>query len=58
MSAACACGSQTTYELGCVQCTSACCPACSVQIESVAYCAGCAESIVGRDVHSPESALI
>ena len=58
MSAACACGSQTTYERGWVQCTSPCCPACSVQIESVAYCAGCAAAIVGRDVHSPKSMLI
>jgi hypothetical protein len=53
MSTACRCGRQAQYELGCVQCSTECCPDCSVQIESVAYCAACAAAIVGTDVRAP-----
>jgi hypothetical protein len=34
--------------LGCIQCGRACCPECSVQLESAAYCARCAESLIAQ----------
>jgi len=49
MSAMCGCGSETRYvfELGCVECGTACCPRCAVPLESVSYCARCAGDLLG-----------
>ena len=45
----CGCGSEGRYsfELGCVECGTACCPRCAVTLESVSYCARCAGELLG-----------
>jgi hypothetical protein len=48
MGARCRCGSEVHFHfnhLGCIQCGYACCPACSLEVESVAYCLSCAEAL-------------
>jgi hypothetical protein len=45
----CLCGHpihRPTDALGCIACGRACCPACAVPLESVAYCAGCASGLL------------
>ncbi len=32
--------------LGCLECGAACCPACAIHLESVAYCARCARALL------------
>ena len=49
MNARCRCGNLLThsfYQMGCIECGAACCPACAVLIESATYCARCAEAIL------------
>jgi hypothetical protein len=46
----CSCGGRIerpTDALGCIECGWACCPACAVPLESVAYCASCAGWLLG-----------
>jgi hypothetical protein len=46
----CSCGhplERLTDPLGCIECGRACCPACAVPLESVAYCARCASELLG-----------
>jgi hypothetical protein len=38
---------QASYDLGCIDCGTACCPACAVHLESVTYCRSCARSLLG-----------
>jgi hypothetical protein len=38
---------QAFYDLGCIDCGTACCPACAVPLESVTYCRSCARSLLG-----------
>jgi len=33
-------------DLGCIQCGRACCPLCGVSLESVIYCASCANALL------------
>lgn len=45
----CLCGhpiQRATDTLGCIECGRACCPACAVPLEAVAYCAGCASGLL------------
>ena len=35
------------YDLGCIDCGTACCPSCAVPLESVTYCRSCARSLLG-----------
>ncbi len=35
------------YDLGCIECGTACCPSCAVPLESVTYCRSCARSLLG-----------
>ena len=45
----CLCGQpvhRATDVLGCIACGRACCPACAVPLESVAYCADCASGLL------------
>jgi hypothetical protein len=35
------------YDLGCIDCGTACCSACAVPLESVTYCRSCARSLLG-----------
>jgi uncharacterized paraquat-inducible protein A len=45
----CECGTPIRVpldELGCVECGRLCCPACAVDLESTAYCARCAASLL------------
>ena len=49
MEAQCRCGCEVRYpfdHLGCIQCGSACCPACSYELESAHYCQNCAEILL------------
>ena len=49
MNAQCRCGRLVRYafhQLGCIQCGAACCPACAFPLESVTYCARCAEALL------------
>lgn len=49
MEARCRCGSPVPhpfYEMGCIECGAACCPACAVPLESATYCLRCAESVL------------
>jgi hypothetical protein len=46
----CGCGREVQYafhHLACIDCGAACCPSCSVGLESVTYCRGCAGSLLG-----------
>lgn len=48
MSRPCSCaGPGETVNLGCVECGAACCPDCAIHLESAAYCADCAEALLG-----------
>jgi len=50
METRCRCGNPILYpfyQLGCLECGAACCPACAVSLESAPYCARCAGSILG-----------
>jgi len=38
---------QAFYDLGCIDCGTACCPSCAVPLESVPYCRSCARSLLG-----------
>ena len=52
MGATCRCGTEVRFtfdHLGCIACGAACCPACSYELESTAYCANCAETLL--DLH-------
>ena len=45
----CDCGHAIAYpfdDLGCIECGRPCCRACGVSLESVTYCAGCAEALL------------
>jgi hypothetical protein len=49
MGARCQCGSEvrnTFDHLGCIQCGSACCPACSYTLESTHYCIACGQDLL------------
>ena len=49
MSVRCRCGSPISYpfyQLGCIECGAACCPACAFPLESATYCLRCAEAIL------------
>lgn len=49
MSSWCHCGHAIAYpldDLGCIECGQACCHACGVSLESVTYCAKCAETLL------------
>lgn len=49
MESRCDCGREIQYEfheLACIECGAACCPGCSVGLESTTYCRGCAGSIL------------
>ena len=49
MRARCRCGTEIHHavdQLGCIECGSACCPACSYELESTNYCAACAEALL------------
>ena len=49
MEARCGCGRQVQYtfhQLACIDCGTACCPSCSVGLESVTYCRRCAGSLL------------
>ena len=35
------------YDLGCIECGTACCPSCAVHLESATYCRSCASSLLG-----------
>ena len=46
----CGCGREVQYafhQLACIDCGAACCPSCSVGLESVTYCRRCAGSLLG-----------
>jgi hypothetical protein len=46
----CGCSSNTGqafYDLGCIDCGTACCSSCAVTLESVTYCRSCARSLLG-----------
>lgn len=46
----CQCGFPIVHPdeaLGCLECGRACCPACAVELESVWYCARCADALLG-----------
>ena len=57
--ASCGCANdvdQAFYDLGCIDCGTACCPACAVPLESVMYCRSCARSLLGAaSVHAAGS---
>ena len=38
------------YDLGCIDCGTACCPSCAVFLESATYCRSCARSLLGGGV--------
>ena len=40
-----------SYHITCLECGTACCPACTFILESATYCVTCAESIVGGTGH-------
>jgi len=45
----CGCGREVHYNfhhLACIDCGAACCPSCSVGLESVTYCRRCAGSLL------------
>ena len=49
MGATCRCGTEVRFtfdHLGCIACGAACCPACSYELESTAYCPTCAETLL------------
>jgi uncharacterized protein (UPF0212 family) len=46
----CACRAEHRYQLGCIDCGAACCPACAVHVESVSYCQACAGTLLGTPV--------
>jgi hypothetical protein len=47
MSGLCGCADgRDAVQLGCLECGAPCCPACAVHLESVAYCDGCARSLL------------
>jgi hypothetical protein len=44
----CPCGCpEGWWALGCLGCGAACCPACAVPLEAVAYCRTCARRLLG-----------
>ena len=50
MRSQCSCGQpilKSTDELGCVECSEACCPSCAMTLESVWYCPRCADALLG-----------
>ena len=50
MGSSCQCGMEVAYQfhhLGCIDCGSACCPSCAIQLESATYCRSCAGSLLG-----------
>ncbi|HSE92659.1 MAG TPA: hypothetical protein VLF19_05080 [Methylomirabilota bacterium] len=50
MGGSCRCGNQISHEfhqLECIECGEPACPACAVPLESVTYCQGCADSLLG-----------
>jgi len=54
----CGCASETgdaLYDLGCIECGTACCPSCAVALESVSYCRNCARSLLGAGVQAAGS---
>jgi hypothetical protein len=44
----CACGTTgpQVIHLGCLECGTACCPACAVSLESATYCRPCAAALL------------
>jgi hypothetical protein len=51
MEARCRCGTEVQYSFhhfGCIQCGAPCCPTCSLELESVAYCGSCARALLDR----------
>ncbi len=60
MASQCACGregSAATPVLGCLECGTACCPACAVPLESVTYCRRCARSLLEAAAIRPAGAF-
>ncbi|MGH6690187.1 MAG: hypothetical protein ACREF4_05855 [Gammaproteobacteria bacterium] len=52
----CGCGREVHYafhHLACIECGAACCPGCSVGLESVTYCRRCAGSLLEATRVSP-----
>ena len=47
--ASCGCANdddRAFYDLGCIDCGTACCPSCAVPLESVTYCRSCARALL------------
>ncbi len=55
MGSSCHCGSRTGHvaDIGCLECGTACCPSCAVQLESASYCQACASALLGVPAVSP-----
>jgi hypothetical protein len=56
MESRCGCGREvrhTFHHLACIDCGAACCPGCSVGLESVTYCRRCAGSLLEASRVSP-----
>jgi hypothetical protein len=56
MSRRCGCGNPVDFgfqSLGCLECGAGCCPACAISVESVTYCRGCADTLLGVRAASP-----
>ena len=57
MKSRCGCGREIQYsfhELACIDCGAACCPSCSVGLESDTYCRRCAGSLLGTPTVTSE----
>jgi hypothetical protein len=55
MPSRCGCGRDVQYafhQLACIECGAACCPGCSIGLESVTYCRSCAGALLEA---SPET---
>ena len=60
MGKSCRCGSEVSFafnHLGCIQCGSPCCPACSHELESTTYCSACAAPLLGTEEPSRDESL-
>jgi hypothetical protein len=51
----CRCGVERVYHFGCLECGAACCSACAITLESVAYCGRCAAALLGTEFDKPGS---
>ena len=43
-------GAATAAHFGCLECGAPCCSACAINLESVAYCLGCATALLDASV--------